>query len=98
MHKEVTSAGARLDQFLSRNGVGIDERVTLISDDAGEFVKVQGSGNRHREKLELVLERIRRVSPEQDRLDGFREEDCIPSAPRPIDDWLATGLLPLLQQ
>jgi 3'-5' exoribonuclease len=54
--------------------------------DAGEFVKVQGSGNRHREKLELVLERIRRVSPEQDRLDGFREEDCIPSAPRPIDE------------
>jgi hypothetical protein len=44
VHKEVTSAGARLDQFLSRNGVGIDERVTLISDDAGEFEKaVQGS-------------------------------------------------------
>ncbi len=44
VHKEVTSAGARLDQFLSRNGVGIDERVTLISDDAREFEKaVQGS-------------------------------------------------------
>ena len=44
VHKEVTSAGARLDQFLSRNGVGIDERVTLISDDAGEFDKaVEGS-------------------------------------------------------
>jgi hypothetical protein len=44
VHKEVTSAGARLDQFLSRNGVGIDERVTVISDDAGEFDKaVQGS-------------------------------------------------------
>jgi hypothetical protein len=39
VHKEVTSAGARLDQFLNRNGVGIDERVTLISDDAGEFEK-----------------------------------------------------------
>ena len=44
MHKEVTSAAARLDQFLSRNGVSTDERVTLISDDAGEFDKaVEGS-------------------------------------------------------
>jgi hypothetical protein len=44
VHKEVPSAGARLDQFLSRNGVAADERVTVISDDAGEFEKaVQGS-------------------------------------------------------
>jgi len=44
VHKEVTSAAARLDQFLSRNGVVSDERVTVISDDAGEFEKVvQGS-------------------------------------------------------
>ncbi|WP_433706436.1 ISKra4 family transposase [Paraburkholderia sacchari] len=44
VHKEVTSAAARLDQFLSRNGVVTDERVTVISDDAGEFEKaVQGS-------------------------------------------------------
>ena len=44
MYKEVTSAAARLDQFLSQNGVSTDERVTLISDDAGEFDKaVEGS-------------------------------------------------------
>jgi hypothetical protein len=44
VHKEVTSAAARLDQFLSRNGVARDERVTVISDDAGEFGKtVEGS-------------------------------------------------------
>jgi hypothetical protein len=44
VHKEVPSAAARLDQFLSRNGVATDERVTVISDDAGEFEKaVQGS-------------------------------------------------------
>jgi len=44
VHREVTLAGARLDQFLSRNGVASDERVTVISDDAGEFEKaVQGS-------------------------------------------------------
>jgi len=44
VHREVTSAAARLDQFLSRNGVASDERVTVISDDAGEFAKtLEGS-------------------------------------------------------
>ena len=44
VHKEVPSAAARLDQFLSRSGVGPNERVTVISDDAGEFIKaVEGS-------------------------------------------------------
>jgi hypothetical protein len=44
VHREVASAAARLDQFLSRNGVASDERVTVISDDAGEFAKtVEGS-------------------------------------------------------
>lgn len=57
--------------------------------DAGEFVKVQGRGNRHLQKLELVVERIRRVDPAHDRLDGFREEDCIPCSPRPLDEMWA---------
>jgi 3'-5' exoribonuclease len=57
--------------------------------EAGEFVKVQGRGNRHRDKLELVLERIRRVNAAQDRQDGFREEECIPCSPRPVEEmWL----------
>ena len=44
VNKEVTSAAARLDQFLSQNGVASDERVTVISDDADEFDKaVEGS-------------------------------------------------------
>jgi hypothetical protein len=44
VHKEVASAAARLDQFLSRNGVAPNERVSVISDDAGEFIKaVEGS-------------------------------------------------------
>jgi 3'-5' exoribonuclease len=54
--------------------------------EAGEFVKAQGRGNRHRDRFELVLEKIRRVNAVQDRLDGFREEDCILSAPRPVDE------------
>jgi hypothetical protein len=39
VHKQVASAGARLDQFLHSSGVGPNERVTVISDDAGEFCK-----------------------------------------------------------
>ncbi|WP_224010668.1 hypothetical protein [Cupriavidus pinatubonensis] len=44
VRREVASAAARLDSFLSRHGVAANERVTVISDDAGEFEKtVQGS-------------------------------------------------------
>jgi hypothetical protein len=44
VHKLVPSAPARLDQFLFASGVAPDERVTVISDDAGEFGKaVDGS-------------------------------------------------------
>ncbi|MDM0118116.1 ISKra4 family transposase [Variovorax sp. J22R133] len=44
VHKEVPSAAARLDQFLARHGVEPNERVSVISDDAGEFVKA-GAGS-----------------------------------------------------
>ena len=44
VHKQLPSAAARLDQFLCASGVGPNERVTVISDDAGEFGKaVAGS-------------------------------------------------------
>jgi 3'-5' exoribonuclease len=52
--------------------------------DAGEFVKVQGRGNSFNQRLELIVDKIRRVMPDQDGREGFREEDCIPCAPRPI--------------
>ena len=39
VHKQVASAAARLDQFLCESGVNPNERVTVISDDAGEFDK-----------------------------------------------------------
>jgi 3'-5' exoribonuclease len=57
--------------------------------DTGEFVKVRGRGNRHNQRLELVVDAIRRVNPTQDRLEGFREEECVPSAPRPLDEMWA---------
>ena len=54
--------------------------------DAGEFVKVQGRSNLYQGRLELILEKIRRVIPERDAADGFREEDCIRCAARPVDE------------
>lgn len=54
--------------------------------DAGEFVKVQGRANLHFGRLEIIVEKIRRAHPSMDAADGFREEDCIPTAPRPVDE------------
>jgi 3'-5' exoribonuclease len=56
--------------------------------EAGEFVAVQGRGNLHQQRLELVLEKIRRVIPD-DASRGFREEDCIATSPRPLDEMWA---------
>ena len=51
----------------------------------GEFVAVQGRGNLFNGRLEIVIDKIRRVIPEDDER-GFRREDCIPCSPRPIDE------------
>ena len=53
--------------------------------DAGEFVAVQAKGNLFNQRLELVVDRIRRVIPDDAR-NGFRQEDCIPSSPRAVDE------------
>ena len=52
--------------------------------DTGEFVKAQGHAELHHGSLQLVIEQIRRVNPAQDAAAGFREEDCVPSAERPV--------------
>jgi 3'-5' exoribonuclease len=57
--------------------------------DAGEFVRVEGRGSLYNNQIQLVLSTIRRVHPEQDRAQGFREDDCVLSAPRPIDEMWA---------
>ena len=54
--------------------------------EAGEFVRVEGRGSLYNGQVQLVLSTIRRVNPDQDRLQGFREDDCILSSPRPIDE------------
>jgi 3'-5' exoribonuclease len=53
--------------------------------EVGEFVAVQGRGNLFHDRLELILDKIRRVIPNDAAL-GFREEDCIRASPRPIDE------------
>ncbi len=55
----------------------------------GEFVAVDARTNIYRGRIELVVNRIRRVNPDQDRLHGFREEDCIPTSPRSVDEMWA---------
>jgi 3'-5' exoribonuclease len=95
VNKEVRTGrdGGRFISILLQDATGqisakVFDDVEILKQEfeAGEFVKVQGRGNRHQQKLELMVEKIRRVDAAHDRLDGFREEDCIPCAPRPIDD------------
>jgi 3'-5' exoribonuclease len=77
--------------------------------DAGEFVKVEARAEVFNARIELVITRIRRVNPDQDREGGFREADCVRASPRDVDEmWqeLASrvaavgdpGLRPLLQR
>ncbi len=53
--------------------------------EAGEFVAVQGKGNLFNQRLELLVDKIRRVIPDDATL-GFKAEDCIPCSPRSIDE------------
>ena len=53
--------------------------------EAGEFVRVQGRSEVHNGRLQLVIEKIRRVIKSDDDA-GFREEDCVRSSPRPIGE------------
>jgi 3'-5' exoribonuclease len=54
--------------------------------DRGDFVKAQGRTELFNGRVQLVIEQLRRVNPDQDKPLGFREEDCVLSAPRPIDE------------
>jgi 3'-5' exoribonuclease len=57
--------------------------------EAGEFVKIRARANVYNDRIQLIVDNIRRVHAEQDRNDGFREEDCILSAPRPAAEMWA---------
>ena len=57
--------------------------------EAGEFVRIDAHGTTFQGQTQLVVSHIRRVNPAQDRLQGFREEDCVLSAPRSADEMWA---------
>ncbi len=57
--------------------------------DPGDFVKVRGRTDVFNGRLQLVVDAIRRINPDQDRREGFREEDCLPCAPRPVEEMWA---------
>jgi 3'-5' exoribonuclease len=71
----------------------LDEVARFTSEfDAGEFVRVEGRSGLYQGTLQIVVAHIRRVNPDQDRLQGFREEDCVLSAPRPTEEmWRELG-------
>lgn len=52
----------------------------------GEFVRVEARATTFQGQPQLAVTHIRRVNPPQDHLQGFREEDCVLSAPRSIDE------------
>ena len=54
--------------------------------ESGEFVRVEARATTFQGQPQLAVTHIRRVNPPQDRLQGFREEDCVLSAPRSVDD------------
>jgi len=68
-----------------RGTVFQDVDMSELQFDAGEFVAVQGKGSLYHQRLELIVDKIRRVIPD-DLNFGFREEDCIPCSPRPLDE------------
>jgi 3'-5' exoribonuclease len=54
--------------------------------EAGEFVRIEARTTTFQGQQQLVVTHVRRVNPDQDRLQGFREEDSVLSAPRSIDE------------
>jgi 3'-5' exoribonuclease len=55
----------------------------------GEFVRAEGRVTVYNGQQQLVVSTIRRVHLAQDRQHGFREDDCVLSAPRPLDEMWA---------
>lgn len=57
--------------------------------EAGEFVRVEARATTFQGQTQLAVTHIRRVNPPQDRLQGFREDDCVLSSPRTADEMWA---------
>lgn len=62
--------------------------------DAGEFVRAEARVDSFNNQPQLILSAVRRVNPAQDASQGFREDELVPSAPRPIDEmWAELNVL-----
>jgi 3'-5' exoribonuclease len=63
--------------------------------EAGEFVRAEARVDSFNNQPQLILSAVRRVNPAQDASQGFREDELVPSAPRPIDEMWAelTGIV-----
>lgn len=60
----------------------------------GEFVRVEGRADTFNDQIQIIVSSIRRVNPAQDAAQGFREDELIPAAPRPIEEmWRALEAL-----
>jgi 3'-5' exoribonuclease len=57
--------------------------------EAGEFVRVEARATTFQGQPQLAVTHIRRINPPQDRAQGFREEDCVVSAPRSLEEMWA---------
>ncbi len=57
--------------------------------EAGEFVRIEARATTFQGQTQLAVTHIRRVNPPQDRLQGFREDDCVLSSPRTADEMWA---------
>jgi 3'-5' exoribonuclease len=57
--------------------------------DEGDFVKIEGAVDVYDGRRELIVSKIRRVDADRDGNQGFREEDCVACAPRPLDEMWA---------
>ncbi len=65
----------------------LDDAERLASEFASaDYVRVEAQAARYHGQIELIVSHIRRVAPDQDRLEGFREEECVLSAPRSVDE------------
>ena len=56
--------------------------------DDGDFVKIQGRTDLFNGRVQLLIDRIRRVNPDQDTPQGFREDDCVLCSSRPVGEMM----------
>ena len=73
------SSSARVFDNVARNAQEFE---------VGEFVRVSGRTQIHNGRMQLLVEKVRRVIDGDER-DGFREEDCTETSPRPLDEMWA---------